>query len=141
MSTSIRCVLLVGAAALFSAQAATAAPRALSSVDPLVALSVFGTAQSRTAVCAAGAAAAAAGAATMAASAAAAQGPGPGCVLPVTAPAAPPPLVGQAVPPPLRAPFGIGAWAIIPGLIGLLAILALHAVDDDDDRIEPISVF
>ncbi len=139
MSTSIRCVLLVGAAALFSAQAATAAPRALPSVDPLVALSVFGTAQSRSAVCAAGAAAAAAGAATMAASTAAAQGARPGCVLPITAPVAPPPVVGQTILPPVASGgFGIGP---LPLLLGLAAIAALAVLllDDDDDDLLPLS--
>ncbi|MBA3835625.1 MAG: hypothetical protein H0X53_07270 [Sphingomonas sp.] len=75
----------------------------------------------------------------MAASAAAAQGAGPGCVLPITVPVAPPPLVGQAVPPPVAAPFGIGAWALIP-LLGLLAVLAFVASsDDDDDDLLPLS--
>jgi hypothetical protein len=48
--------LTAGAAALVSAQAAYAAPvRSTAAVDPLVAVSLFGTAQSRAAVCAAGA--------------------------------------------------------------------------------------
>lgn len=48
--------LTAGAVALVSAQAAYAAPvRSTPAVDPLVAVSLFGTAQSRAAVCAAGA--------------------------------------------------------------------------------------
>lgn len=114
-------VMAASAAALLSSQAAFAAPQYVQpSVDPLVSLSVLGTAQSRAAVCAAGAAAA---------TAAATQG-GPGtCVLPVRG-QVPPPAVGQAVPPP--PPVGIGTWAILPGLIGLLALLAF-ALDDDDE--------
>jgi hypothetical protein len=47
-----RTMLAAGAAALISAQAAYAAPRPTSAgVDPLVSVSVFGTTQSRAAVC------------------------------------------------------------------------------------------
>ena len=133
-------VLAAGAAALLSAQAAYAAPMMSRSaaIDPLVSLSVFGTAQSRSAVCAAGASAAAAGAAT-----AAAQTAPPGCVLPVAEPVAAPP-VSQAVPPPIapapRGGLGIGT---LPLLIGLAALLGLGAWlildDDDDDDLIPIS--
>ena len=38
-------------------------------------------------------------------------------------------------PPGYRSP---GAWAYIPFLLGLIAIIALHLSDDDDDRI-PVS--
>ena len=54
MTWAIRsCALAAGAAALLSAQAAYAAPalNRSTSVDPLVSLSVLGTAQSRAAVC------------------------------------------------------------------------------------------
>lgn len=74
--------LAAGAAALLSAQAAYAAPTPtpVSSVDPLVSLSILGTQQSRAAVCSAGAACtvpasmASASAATAAAAAAQDQG-------------------------------------------------------------------
>ena len=126
------------AASLLASSAATAAPR---TVDPLVALSVLGTSESRAAVCAAGAAqaAAAAGAAV------AAQAGSPGCVLPVVD-AAPLPPVAEAPPPPLAAApvvtgGGIGA---LPLLIGLAAIVAIAAVvlkhSDSDGEINlPIS--
>lgn len=129
-------VLAAGAAALISAQALYAAPsQARHSVDPLVSLSVLGTAQSRAAVCAAGTAA-------MAGTAAAQAAP-PGCVLPVTAP--PPAPVAQTVPPP-AAPLAagpgkeIGMLPILGGLAVLAAIAAFFLLDDDDDdELEPIS--
>jgi hypothetical protein len=108
------------AVSLLASSAAAAAPR---SIDPLVALSVFGTSESRAAVCAAGAAQAAA-----AAGAAVAQGAaGPGCVLPVVdAPvvAAPAPPAEVAVAP---AAVGGGVGAL-PLLLGLAAIAAIAAV-------------
>ena len=79
------------AISMLAGSAASAAPR---TVDPLVALSVFGTSESRAAVCAAGAQAAAAAGAAMAAQAATGQA---GCVLPVMD-AAPPPIVTEAAP-------------------------------------------
>ena len=105
-------VLAAGAAALLTAQPAFAAtvpsPQAL---DPLVALSVLGTPQSRAAVMAGGAAATAAQ------------------YLPP-----PPGLPANQYPP--RAPNyqTPGAWAYIPFLLGAIAIIALHISDDDDDR-------
>jgi len=76
-----RTILAAGAAALLSAQTAYAAPTTSAStgVDPLVSLSVLGTAQSRAAVCGAASAAGAAcvapaSMATAAATTAAAQG-------------------------------------------------------------------
>jgi hypothetical protein len=127
------------AASLLASTAATAAPR---TVDPLVALSVLGTSESRAAVCAAGAAqaAAAAGAAV------AAQAGSPGCVLPVVDAAPLPPVAEAPPPPPLAAApvvtgGGIGA---LPLLIGLAAIVAIAAVvlkhSDSDGEINlPIS--
>ncbi len=121
---------------------AHAAPRALSSIDPLVSLSVFGTSSSRAAVCAAGTAAA--GAAATAAATAAQPGPRPGCVLPVLDQAAPPPVVGVPVGP--MAPVAVSG----PGLGGLIPLLALAGLgalafllldDDDDDNDNPISPF
>ncbi len=108
------------AVSLLASSAAAAAPR---SIDPLVALSVFGTSESRAAVCAAGAAQAAAAAGAAVAQAAA----GPGCVLPVVdAPvvAAPAPPAEVAVAP---AAVGGGVGAL-PLLLGLAAIAAIAAV-------------
>ena len=128
-------VLAAGAAALISAQAAYAAPAQITpTVDPLISLSVLGTAQSRSAVCAAG---------TAATAGAAAQAAPPGCVLPVTAP--PPAPVAQTVAPPV-APLAagpgkeIGMLPILGGLAVLAAIAAFFLLDDDDDdELEPIS--
>jgi hypothetical protein len=118
---------------MLASSAASAAPR---TIDPLVALSVFGTAESQAAVCAAGSAAAAAGAAV------AAQGAQPGCVLPVVD-APPPPVVSQPtyIEPVVTRRDGIG---ILPLLLGLAALAAaailLLGDDDDDDEIRiPIS--
>lgn len=127
------------AASMLVSSAATAAPR---TVDPLVALSVFGTAESHAAICAVGAAQAASAAG--AAAAAQAGTPG-GCVLPIVD-AAPPPVVTQAAPPPppavAVAPFAT-AGSISPLLLGLAAV-ALAAVvlkhNDSDGEINlPIS--
>ena len=127
MPTPVRTLLVAaGAAALLSAQIATAAP--VPRIDPLVSLSALGTAQSRSAVCAAGASAA------IAAGAAAAQAaPAPGCVLPVTGtPVASP--VSQAPPPFVEAaaPAGIGTLPLILGLAAIVAAAALLLSDDDD---------
>jgi len=130
------------AISMLGASAASAAPR---TVDPLVALSVFGTTESRAAVCAAGAQAAAAAGAALAAQAAPGQ---TGCVLPVMD-AAPPPVVTEAAPPPPAAvaPVAVGGGGTIgalPLLVGLAAIVAIAAVvlkhkDTDGEINLPIS--
>ncbi len=132
-----RYALAAGAAALLSAQAAYAAPtpRAPAPMDPLVALSVFGTAQSSANVCAAGTAAAAA-------AATAAQG-APGCVLPVTSPPPPPPVVGEAVIPPPPPPV-VPAFSPLLGLLGALALVAIAAAvlggsGDSEGDLTPVS--
>jgi hypothetical protein len=130
------------AISMLGASAVSAAPR---TVDPLVALSVFGTSESRAAVCAAGAQAAAAAGAALAAQAA----PGQGCVLPVMD-ATPPPVVTEAGPPP--PPAGVAPVAVaggssigaLPLLLGLAAIVAFAAIvlknNDSDGEINlPIS--
>ncbi len=112
-----RYALAAGAAALLSAQAAYAAPTPRAqAVDPLVALSIFGTAQSSANVCAAGTAAA--GAAATAAQGAA------GCVLPVNAPPPPAPVVSEVIPPP---PPPAPAFSPLLGLLGALGVIALAA--------------
>ena len=130
------------AISMLGASAASAAPR---TVDPLVALSVFGTSESRAAVCAAGAQAAAAAGAALVAQAAPGQA---GCVLPVMD-AAPPPVVTEAAPPPPAAvaPVAVGGGGTIgalPLLVGLAAIVAIAAVvlkhkDTDGEINLPIS--
>jgi len=121
MTSIRRSVLAAGAAAFLSSQAAYAAP-APSPMDPLVSLAIFGGTQSHAAVCAGSTAATAA-----AAAAAAAQAPGPGCVLPVTAP--PPPAVAPPPPPPplveAAAPKSIGVLPILLGLAALAVVAAL----------------
>lgn len=131
-----RSILVAGAAAFLSSQAAYAAP-VQSAVDPLVSLAVLAGGPSTAAVCAGSTAAAAAASAAV-------QG-APGCVLPITAPA-PPPAVAQAVPPPppvveAGAPKTIGT---LPILIGLAAIVAAAALllsghDDGNGDVTPVS--
>ena len=111
------------AISMIGASAASATPR---TVDPLVALSVFGTSESRAAVCAAGAQAATAAGAALAAQAATGQ---TGVLLVMDA--APPPVVTETAPPlpPAAGPVavaggsGIGA---LPLLLGLAAIVAVR---------------
>ena len=133
------CTAAFAAVSLLASTAAVAAPR---TVDPLVALSVFGTSESRAAVCAAGAAQAAAAAGAAAAQAAA----GPGCVLPVMDAVAPP-VVSETAPPPMAvAPAavggGVGALPLLLGLgaVAVLAAIVLKHSDEDDGEINlPIS--
>ena len=129
--------LTAGAAALLSSQAVYAAPaRMAPAIDPLVSLSVLGTAQSRAAVCAAGASAAAAGAAT-----AFGQAPATGCLFPVVTPTTPPPVVDTPLPsaPP---PAGPGFNPLL-GILGALLLaglaFAILSGDDNDGDLEPIS--
>jgi hypothetical protein len=132
------CTAGFAAVSLVASSAAAAAPR---SIDPLVALSVFGTSESRAAVCAAGAAQAAAAAGAAAAQAAA----GPGCVLPVVDAAAAPPVVTEPAPAMAVAPAAVGGGiGALPLLLGLAAIAGIAAVllmnDDSDGEINlPIS--
>jgi hypothetical protein len=100
------------------ASAAPAAPVASSALNPLVALSVFGSAQSRAALCSVGAAAVA-GAATSAAQSR------PGCVLPV-GDAPPPPVVAETPPPPPPM-MAAAAPAVAPNLLPLLLGLGAFA--------------
>lgn len=105
------------------AHAATAV--ATPSLNPLVAVSVFGTPASAQAVCGnASGAAAAAGAATVA------QGQ-TGCVLPAVDPAPPPVVEG---PPPVAGPGGFSLMPILLGLIGIAALAALIASGNDDSE-------
>jgi hypothetical protein len=132
-------VLAAGAVALLSAQAVHAAPVPNSvAVDPLVSLSALGTVQSRAAVCAAGTTAA------VMAGAAAVQAAPPGCVLPVTGPAAP--MAQPVAPPPYYAPVGpapgkeIGLLPILGGLavLGIVAALLLRG-DRGEGILTPVT--
>lgn len=115
-----------------SAAAVTSAPM---SISPFVALSAYGTMQSRSAVCATAVGAAGA--------AAAVEGqPAAGCVLPVLDPVAP--VVVETAPAAVFVPaaargFGFGIGALLAGLIALAGIAAVVlSKGDDDDRL-PIS--
>lgn len=112
----IRNGLIVGVAALVSAQTVAAAPPP-ASLDPLVAVSAFGTVQSKAAV------------APAIAGSAAVQG----------AVAGPPPgWPANQYPQPNQ--YYRNAWIFIPGLIGLLAII-LFATSDHDRDLTPVSPF
>jgi hypothetical protein len=121
-----RMKIFAGAAVTFAlcgaptmATAATA-----QSMNPLIAVSVFGTQASAEAACNPAVASAAAGAAV------AAQGQ-PGCVLPATD-APPPPLPEQAAVMPVSTGGGIGIAPIILGLLGIAALAALIASSNSD---------
>lgn len=124
--------ILAAAALCFSPTMASAASYAAPQpMNPLIAVSVFGTPASAQAACSS-----AANAAAQAGAAVAAQGQA-NCVLPAVDPPPPAPI-GEAVPPPPSAGFGIG-----PILLGLLGIAALAALllsgdgDDDDEVVSP----
>lgn len=121
-----------GAAAAFalcvSPTMATAATTSAPAVNPLVAVSIFGTQASAQEVCANPATAAAA-----AGAAAAAQGQ-TGCVLPATD--APPPPQPEAAPLPRAS--GIGIWPVLLGLLGIAVLAALIAGGNDDSD-SPVS--
>ena len=104
---------------MLCAQSAVAAPVAQpASLDPLVTVSALGTPQSRAAVA------------------------------PVITAGAAQTVVTQYPPPPPGWPanryprpnqYYPGVWILLPGLIAIIAILALHLSDDDDDRFNAIS--
>jgi hypothetical protein len=104
------------------------------SISPFVALSAYGTVQSKNAVCAA--------AVGTAAAAAAGQAAGPGCVLPVVD-AAPAPVVAEApvavgYAPVATSGFGLGIGAILAGLIAVAGLAAVLLSSKDNGRL-PIS--
>ncbi|MCY7279741.1 MAG: hypothetical protein LH610_02380 [Sphingomonas bacterium] len=106
------------------------------SISPFVALSAYGTMQSRSAVCAtavgsAGVAAAAEGQAA------------PGCVLPVLDPAVPVAVEAAPVGVPIAAVpvaggFGLGIGALLAGLVAVAGIAAVLLSGNNDGRL-PIS--
>jgi hypothetical protein len=126
---------VVGMALCFSSTIAAAAsvpaeraPFAPASISPFVALSAFGTMQSREAVCAA-----AVGAAGVAA-AAEGQAPAQGCVLPVLDPVAP--VAVQTAPAVAVEPasgFGLGVGALLAGLALVAGLAAVLLKDDNGD--------
>lgn len=109
MSWAFRsCALAAGAAALLSAQAVTAAPVAAqrASVDPLVSLSVLGTAQSRAAVCSTGSC---------------------GTSLAMASPATAMPASAAATAAAQGDPYGRRV-GVLPIALGLLAVIALIVI-------------
>ena len=122
---------MAAALGLATSTVASAAPAPITarSINPLVALSAFGSLQSRTALCAASSAAVTAAAAQMS------QAP-QGCVLPVADPA-PPPVVSEAPPPPIvaaPAPGLAASTSLLPFFVGLGGIAALVLLLDRDNR-------
>lgn len=125
-------VALCASPALASASVATA-PQ---TINPMVALSIFGSQASAAALCGSSATAAAASAA------ATAQAPAGGCVLPVVDAPPPLPMVQPApfVPPPV-ASSGFGLTPILLGLAGIAILAALIlSQDNDNDNDQPVSV-
>jgi hypothetical protein len=123
--TMRKCVLAAGAAALLSSQAVKAAPvQSAPAVDPLVALSILGSAQSRAAVCGTSATC---GLPMMAGASAATTSPAVS-----TAAAA---AAVQGGPDERRS--GLILALAMGGAMVLIAVLAVALVGDDDD--EPIS--
>lgn len=104
-------------------------PASAQSINPMVAVSLLGSPASAATLCGA--------------QGAAATAPGSGCVLPVTD--LPPPVVQPAPPPPppplpaTAAPAGFGIAPLLIGLLGVAALIALLALDGDDDDGEPVS--
>jgi hypothetical protein len=127
-----RMKIFAGAAVTFALCGAPtmAAAATAQSMNPLVAVSVFGTQASAATVCNPAVAAAAAGAA------AAAQAQ-PGCVLPATD--APAPLPEQPAMVPVQTSSGIGIAPILLGLLGIAALAALIASSGDSDSDSPSS--
>ena len=123
---------LVSGPALASA---SAVPTSTRTISPMVALSIFGSQASATALCGASAT-------TVAASAAAtAQTPAGGCVLPLVDA---PPVPGREPLPvaePIAASSGFGITPILLGLAGIAILAALIASqNNDNDNDQPVSV-
>ncbi|MBC7946207.1 MAG: hypothetical protein H7X91_13280 [Burkholderiales bacterium] len=119
-----------------AANAPVASAHAPMSISPFVALSAYGTMQSRSAVCAT---------AVGAAGAAAAGQVAPGCVLPVLDPVAPvvvetAPLAPVEIAPVAASGFGLGIGALLAGLV-LVAGLAAVLLSSDEGGTLPLSPF
>ena len=129
----------LGVALCFSSTIASAAALpAPMSINPFVALSAYGTMQSRSAVCAT--AVSAAGVSIAAEGQAA-----PGCVLPILDPVVPVVVETAPVGIPVGVPvaaggFGLGIGALLAGLVlvaGLAAVLLSNGNDNDRLPISP----
>ena len=121
----------VVAISLAASSMASAAPAVSAPSDPMVTLSLFGSAQSRAALCAAGSAAAAAAGSAAAAQASQAA---PGCVLPIADAAPTPPVESTALPemaPPAPAVAAAGPPNLWPLLVGLGLFSAAFFLLDD----------
>lgn len=117
IGASVACGLLFSSTAAGAAAASYAPPPA---INPMIALSVFGSQATAATLCANSAAAATAAAG--AAAAATAQAPG-GCVFPVVD-VAPVPVASVPIAPP-PGPSGIGIWPLLGGLAAITALVLL----------------
>jgi hypothetical protein len=132
--TSIGVALALMSSPALASASAVAAPA--QTISPMVALSIFGSQASATALCGTSST-------TVAASAAAsAQAPAGGCVLPLVD--APPPVpVAEPLPvaQPIAASSGFGITPILLGLAGIAILAALIAGSSDkNDNDPPVSV-
>ncbi len=127
----------VAALSILTSSVPNAAPafaNASHASNPLVTLSIVGSASSRAALCATGAAAVAGAAST------AVVQPAPGCVLPAVD--APPPAVVENVPAPVApyvpAPAGPNIWPLLASLAAFSAVFFLldDVIVGDDDFFE-----
>lgn len=130
---SIGVALALSTSPALGAMSAASAPQA---INPMIALSIFGSQASVAALCGSSATTAAASAA------ATAQAPAGGCVLPVVD--APPPLPVVEPAPYMPAPVASSGWGLTPILLGLVGIAILAALiisqDKDNDNEPPVSV-
>ena len=135
--TLLGSALCLSSTAAMAAKAPAASAFAPVSISPFVALSAYGTMQSRSAVCAS-----AVGASAVAA---AAEGQAaPGCVLPILDPVAP--VVVETAPVgipvaavPVGGGFGFGIGALLAGLVAIAGLAAVLLANGDDDDLLPIS--
>ena len=136
VTTFSAAVALCAGPALASASTVAAPTQ---SINPMIALSIFGSQASAAALCGASAT-------TVVASAAAtAQAPAGGCVLPLVD-APPPPVPAAEAAPFVPAPIAATGFGIAPVLLGLAGIAVLSALilsqkdRNDNDNEEPVSV-
>jgi hypothetical protein len=128
--------LCFGSTVAAAATVPVSAPFAPVSISPFVALSAYGTIQSRDAVCAVAVGASGAAATTEG------QTPAQGCVLPVLDPVAPVAVDTAPIAPVAVAPaggFGLGMGALLAGLVLVAGLAAVLLSGNDDDDVLPIS--
>lgn len=134
--TALGGALCLSSTVAMAAKTPPASASTAMSISPFVALSAYGTMQSRSAVCAT--AVGAAGVAVAAEGQAA-----PGCVLPVIDPAVPvvvetAPVAAPFAAVPVASGFGFGIGALLAGLVAVAGIAAV-LLSDNNDGLLPIS--